>query len=406
MTVRPHEDVIVGYQSEFVGGNIKTWIGSIYFEKDTLLLKLGNGQRYNSISYPTWLFSSTSSGVTLVEDFTDTTIGLDDTKKYIWNGGEEHVSGSVMTFTSGSWTYASPGLGNIAFIRVEDVPYVFKSTGWELFGGSDFIEKDGSVPLTGNWAVNAHDPITESGSFEGKRITHIPSTFTDLSDATSASFVLGRVYGLTWIPPTEEKSDAGNFVSGAVQWHTYMNTSGSSINLISGGSILNNGIATYVGDDEDSAKRFVIPTLREGLALFNISDDEFQVYNGTSWVSLIDYLGAATKAYVDSMALGLSWKDPVLDIVTSPSGTESVGHRYIVGEGASGAFLDYDNYIATKQTVGWNFANPSEGWACWVEDENYIYTYNGSSWVKVGSTPVTSVFEYDAYGDLIPTVVI
>jgi len=94
----------------------------------------------------------------------------------------------------------------------------------------------------------------------------------------------------------------------------------------------------------------------------------------------------ATKGYVDSLIQGLSWQEPILDkdLVTSPAGVE--GERYIVaglgGDWSGFAVNDIVEYISSA----WVKVTPDEGFACWVEDEDVLYVFNGSSWVKFGST--------------------
>jgi hypothetical protein len=97
---------------------------------------------------------------------------------------------------------------------------------------------------------------------------------------------------------------------------------------------------------------------------------------------------AANKSYVDSKIQGLEWQDSVLDKdETDPSGlSPSVGDRYIVGTGAIGVWAGHDDEIAEWNGSSWDFTIPLEGYACWVEDENRLYVYNGSAWVLFGST--------------------
>lgn len=92
------------------------------------------------------------------------------------------------------------------------------------------------------------------------------------------------------------------------------------------------------------------------------------------------------KSYVDSKVQGLDWQESVLDKdLTSPPGSPSSGDRYIVGVGATGAWSGYDNYIA-EYTTSWSFINPDQGFSTWVEDEDKLYVYDGSTWIKFGST--------------------
>lgn len=101
-----------------------------------------------------------------------------------------------------------------------------------------------------------------------------------------------------------------------------------------------------------------------------------------------DQTDAATKDYVDGLVTGgVDWQESVLDKdLTSPPGSPSPGDRYIVGIGATGAWSGHDNEIATRKTSSWSYMATNKGMTTWVEDEDIVYTWNGSSWVKMGST--------------------
>ena len=101
------------------------------------------------------------------------------------------------------------------------------------------------------------------------------------------------------------------------------------------------------------------------------------------------YLWSAGKiiSYMESTVNGLDWQDSVKDKdLTAPPGSPSTGDRYIVASGGSGDWSGHDNDIAEYDGSSWSFITPTEGTACWVEDIDSNYTYNGSSWVTFGST--------------------
>lgn len=79
-----------------------------------------------------------------------------------------------------------------------------------------------------------------------------------------------------------------------------------------------------------------------------------------------------------------AWQNPVKDIANSPPAPPSVGDRYIVGATPSGAFSGRAKDIATYTGAGWEFFDTIEGMACWVDDEDKMYFYDGSSWIAAG----------------------
>jgi len=93
----------------------------------------------------------------------------------------------------------------------------------------------------------------------------------------------------------------------------------------------------------------------------------------------------ATKGYVDSMSQGLDWQDSVLDRYDPTAGlpAEVEGNRYLSTATANGWTA---NNIYEWSGSAWDETSASEGMAVWVEDEDKLYVYNGSAWVKFGST--------------------
>jgi len=90
-----------------------------------------------------------------------------------------------------------------------------------------------------------------------------------------------------------------------------------------------------------------------------------------------------TKEYVDQLVQGLDWQDSVLDFSLAVSGVAVEGNRYIALD-TSGNWTE--DYIMEYTGTAWSGTAPNEGFATWVEDEDALYVYNGSDWVKFGST--------------------
>jgi len=93
-----------------------------------------------------------------------------------------------------------------------------------------------------------------------------------------------------------------------------------------------------------------------------------------------------TKGYVDLLVQGLDWQQSV-DDWWDPSSGLPIGPN------------EDDRYIATASGNGWSTNNiydydgsqwdeivPNEGFTTWVENEDALYVFNGSDWVRFGST--------------------
>ncbi len=84
-------------------------------------------------------------------------------------------------------------------------------------------------------------------------------------------------------------------------------------------------------------------------------------------------------------AKGLEFQDSVKDKdLATPPTTPTTGDRYIVAASPTGAWVGYANNIAQWSGSAWTFYAPSEGWTCWVDDEDKTYTFNGTSWARSG----------------------
>ena len=81
-----------------------------------------------------------------------------------------------------------------------------------------------------------------------------------------------------------------------------------------------------------------------------------------------------------------SWQPPVKDKDLSVAPGDALkGDRYIVGANvASGDdWFGHENDITYYDGSDWQFDTPSEGWQCWVNDEDEFYVFDGSNWGKL-----------------------
>lgn len=71
------------------------------------------------------------------------------------------------------------------------------------------------------------------------------------------------------------------------------------------------------------------------------------------------------------------------DLVTPPT-TPSAKDRYIVGASPTGAWAGKTNNIVEWSGSAWLFFVPDVGWTTYVDDEQKIYSWNGTAWVRTG----------------------
>ncbi|ULO08146.1 DUF2793 domain-containing protein [Paenibacillus sp. 19GGS1-52] len=70
--------------------------------------------------------------------------------------------------------------------------------------------------------------------------------------------------------------------------------------------------------------------------------------------------------------------------LTAPPTSPVESDRYIIPTGATGAWSGKTNQIAEYQTSAWVYYIPTVGWTVYVDDEQKIYSWNGSAWVRTG----------------------
>ncbi|OPA77524.1 hypothetical protein BVG16_13820 [Paenibacillus selenitireducens] len=68
----------------------------------------------------------------------------------------------------------------------------------------------------------------------------------------------------------------------------------------------------------------------------------------------------------------------------APPASPVEGDRYIIPSGATGVWAGKTNQIVEYQSGIWTYYNPATGWTCYVDDEQKIYSWNGTAWVRTG----------------------
>jgi len=146
-------------------------------------------------------------------------------------------------------------------------------------------------------------------------------------------------------------------------------SSDSTTITISGSGVTDHGLLTGL-DDDDHTQYILV--------------DGTRGFTGTvSGVAPTDANHLTTKQYVDDSVYGLDWKDSVLTFAPIASGVQSTGNRYIASATGGGWTKDQ---IYEWDGSQWVNDPVDEGAAAWVEDEDGVYTFNGTAWVKFGNT--------------------
>ena len=66
--------------------------------------------------------------------------------------------------------------------------------------------------------------------------------------------------------------------------------------------------------------------------------------------------------------------------VTVPPASPNEGDRYLVGAGATGAFVSQTNAVALWQSGAWVYLVPKVGWRAYVAAENLLGVFDGTQW--------------------------
>jgi hypothetical protein len=67
--------------------------------------------------------------------------------------------------------------------------------------------------------------------------------------------------------------------------------------------------------------------------------------------------------------------------LSNPPGSPAEGDVYIVGPAASNDWNGQDDNVAHYTNGVWAFIAPNEGFTIWVNDEDTLYTWDGTSWI-------------------------
>ena len=297
--------------------------------------------------------------------------------------------------------------GNSAWVNLLQSEYMSVTDAGGYFTGSDVETVLGELFLNkADRIESASAPTVTDDSADGYQtgaiwVNTTSDTVYVLVDATAGSAVWMDVSSLE----TEDIEDivgamvAGNTETGiTVTYNDGTNKLDFAVATATD-SVL--GIASFSSDDFDVATGAVsikdnsitVDYLAHDIDATSIGFDADKVDGkdvNDGGVSTSD-LWTASKIvdYIDAFAVGLDWQDSVLDKdLDAPPGSPSTGDRYLVSwpvAAATGDWAGHDNELAQWDGSAWQFTAVSEGMAMWVEDEDVVYTWNATAWVKMAS---------------------
>lgn len=169
----------------------------------------------------------------------------------------------------------------------------------------------------------------------------------------------------------------------------YWNTTDSVMKVWDGTSWVRTGIRDHgnldgLGDD-DHAQYLLVDGTRAMSGDLNMNSNKI-----TGVAAPVVGSDATNKTYVDQAVQGIEWQDSVLDYVdnTAAPPTEVTDDRYILDDTGS-THADWDgaspNDIVEFDGSSWVATTPDEGYAAWVDAEDQVRVFNGSSWVTMAS---------------------
>lgn len=90
--------------------------------------------------------------------------------------------------------------------------------------------------------------------------------------------------------------------------------------------------------------------------------------------------------------------------LTTPPSNPNTNDIYIVGASATGVWSGKDNQLAFYDN-GWRFIEAREGFTFWVNDENKLYSFDGSNWIETMTTSTPNIGELNDLTDIVITSV-
>ncbi len=93
------------------------------------------------------------------------------------------------------------------------------------------------------------------------------------------------------------------------------------------------------------------------------------------------------EGYVDARVQGINWQDAVIsETLTTPPGSPTLGDRYLIPTGATGAWASNVDDLTEWDDVEWVMTTPVDGMTVPINDIGRTRRHNGTSWGSLGST--------------------
>ena len=250
----------------------------------------------------------------------------------------------------------------------------------------NLILKDGSRQFTA--PVSAEDPINDehltTKYYVDTKTESLSGNLEDYKDYIDDNFVAWNntevhVPSGDYNPATKKYVD-NNIDSNISTIYSYLESNYLELDNVD--------VFTPTGNYNPATKLYVDETETE---IRDYIDNNYIAFSNTQSFTPSDDYNPATKLYVDSTVADLDWKDGVLDRVdfTTSEPAQNLGDRYINTISGTSNITSQtvtEDYIYEWDGSIWQSEIPDNGSSVYVEDETSQYVYNGTNWVKQGST--------------------
>jgi hypothetical protein len=112
----------------------------------------------------------------------------------------------------------------------------------------------------------------------------------------------------------------------------------------------------------------------EGMRVYNVATGTHMIYSSGTWVS------STTDQITEGSFNKYNYPPFVLDRITAPPATPTIGDTYLVWTPATGAWVGKDYSIARWNGTTWIYWTPVEGAILWIDDENKYYVDGIAGW--------------------------